>query len=379
MAEPDAPTPDEIAKAAGLLANLKTLEEQAAHFNELVQQVNSAEAQCLKELQKQRKAVKEFLRHKNTATVASSNNALADQLEVIRRKLQHLEYQFPKPAHIILRLAIGSCAPVSLKPLKLRLQYKAEYEIFKLRFCLIFIALSAMGAFVYHGRVIDAVYGFLTLYYYCTCVLREHILFVNGSRIRAWWFGHHYLSIILSGLILITPATPTYASFRLPFYIFSLYIGIVQYLQYRYQKSRLYTLVALDRARPMDTVSGDGFFSDSLEREFLLLLPFLAVGQLWQMWNSWFLLSTWKENALREWQIPVAGALFAILGAGNMLSTLWTYLKKKQGYRAQGVRGSRFTNMPGSPPVSPGVVVNGPTAFPFPAPTGAASNVSKSD
>lgn len=187
------------------------------------------------------------------------------------------------------------------------------------------------------------------LYYYCTCVLREHILLVNGSRIRTWWIGHHYLSIIISGVMLICPATPAYKAFRTPFFSFALYIAIVQFFQYRYQKSRLYTLVALDRARPMDTVAGDGFFTDSLQREFVLLIPLLVIGQVWQLWNAWVLFGLWQEQDREVWQIPASIALFAILGIGNMLTTVRTWGAKA----GRGKKSKQDTNLPGSPPISP--------------------------
>ena len=62
-------------------------------------------------------------------------------------------------------------------------------------------------------------------------------------------------------------------------------------------------LVALDRARPMDTVAGEGFFSDQLEREFLLLTPFLVAGQVWQMYMSWMLTKLWIAQEEKEWQV----------------------------------------------------------------------------
>ncbi|KAI8825996.1 TMPIT-like protein-domain-containing protein, partial [Fimicolochytrium jonesii] len=270
-----------------------------------------------------------------------------EKLELIRRKIQHLEFQFPKPAHIILRLALGSYAPVSLKPLQLRLQYKQEYEIFKLRFSLIFLAFSVLGLGVIRNRAFDAIFGFAILYYYCTCILREHILLVNGSRIRSWWFGHHYLSIILSGVLLIWPSTPAYRSFRTPFFAFAGFMQVMQYLQYRYQRSRLYVLVTLDRARPMDTVAGDGFFSASMEREFFLLVPFLVIGQLWQLYNAYILYVFWHTSEGQEgWQGLAAAILFAILGVGNTVTTLRTWRAKKKGASLPS------SLMPGSPPIT---------------------------
>ncbi|KAJ3268089.1 hypothetical protein HK104_005497, partial [Borealophlyctis nickersoniae] len=331
-----------------LLTELKTLEARATSYNNLAQQVNSEETACLKELARQRKKVKEVL--EKTKNVAQKDQSLGDLAVALQRKLQHVEYQMPQPAHIILRLALGNCAPFSLRPSQLRLEYKREYEVFKMRMTLISCALAAINLFLVDSRVLDAVFGFLLLYYYCTCVLREHILMVNGSRIRRWWSTHHYVSIITSGIILVWPATPSYAAFRGPFYSFAMFIAFIQALQYRYQKARLYVLVALDRARPMDTVAGEGFFSDQLEREFLVLAPFLVAGQLWQLYIAWMLSDIYKNQTSKEWQVLAAACLFGFLGAGNMLTTARTYMAKKKPSKEK-LR--YFPNSPASPPAPP--------------------------
>ena len=72
-----------------------------------------------------------------------------------------------------------------------------------MRMTLISCVVTGIGWLFTTSRVLDAIFGFLLLYYYCTCVLREHILMVNGSRIRNWWFAHHYICIFLSGVILV--------------------------------------------------------------------------------------------------------------------------------------------------------------------------------
>ncbi|KAI9093739.1 TMPIT-like protein-domain-containing protein [Phlyctochytrium arcticum] len=367
------PVPENAVKAAELLTELKALETKAAYYNELAHQLNSEEAAALKDLAKQRKKVKSFLHDKGVTAAASRDQVFADRVDEIRRKLQHIENQFPKPAHFLLRLALGNTAPLSLKPLAMRLHFKHEYELFKLRFTLISIGFAVIGLFLYDGRVLDALYGFTMLYYYCTCVLREHILLVNGSRIRSWWFGHHYFSILTSGVMLIWPTTAIYRAVRPILFQFFLYVGILQYFQYRYQRNRLYVLVALDRARPMDTVSGEGFFTQSLEREFFFLLPFIVTSQIWQLYNGYLLLTLWEKQLSEkaEWQALVLSALFFILGLGNMIATVRTVMsKRRKGNRRVGPKGrlavSGLTNLPGSPPISPAIMTSRSSSFPFP-------------
>ena len=43
-------------------------------------------------------------------------------------------------------------------------------------------------------RVLDLVFMFLIVWYYCTLTIRESILIVNGSRIKGWWRTHHFIS-----------------------------------------------------------------------------------------------------------------------------------------------------------------------------------------
>ncbi|KAJ3040945.1 hypothetical protein HDV00_010156 [Rhizophlyctis rosea] len=393
MSEPSEQQSSVLLEYTTLLSDLKALEARAANYNKLAQEVNSEEAACLKELAAHRKKVNKVLGQ--TKAVAEHDTSIGDMAASLQRKLKHVEYQFPRPPHILLRLALGNHAPFSLRPFKLRLEYKREYEIFKMRMTLISCLLTGVGWLFTTSRVLDAIFGFLLLYYYCTCVLREHILMVNGSRIRNWWFAHHYICIFLSGVILVSsgdfdeleggngrhdggvaskwlrpwrgiwPAGPSYDEFRKPFFPFALFIALIQALQYRYQQARLYVLVAMDRARPMDTVAGEGFFSDQLEREFLLLTPFLVAGQVWQMYMSWMLTKLWVAQVEKEWQPIVAATLFGILGAGNMLTTIRTYLAKKTTHRN---KLERYPNSPASPPISPlvtptpaSVVQNGDT------------------
>jgi hypothetical protein len=103
----------------------------------------------------------------------------------------------------MLELALGKSGPFVLRPLRRRLDYKKEYEIFKLRCTLAVCLAGLLSLFVFPYRLTDAIFCFLLLYYYCSVILREHILLVNGSRIRSWWISHHYLSVLTSGLLLV--------------------------------------------------------------------------------------------------------------------------------------------------------------------------------
>ncbi|KAJ3085346.1 hypothetical protein HK102_000080 [Quaeritorhiza haematococci] len=147
---------DALSTCNTLLAELKSLEAKAIHIHELAQTIQNEEAACLKQLSGQRKKVKDFLRqyskhHTHLASLPSSLSsststespsttsstesflkeertngkitgtrkdtkgsgsarssvtlkspdaveALDEQVGSLRRKMQHLEMQFPRPA-----------------------------------------------------------------------------------------------------------------------------------------------------------------------------------------------------------------------------------------------------------------------------------------
>lgn len=50
----------------------------------------------------------------------------------------------------------------------------------------VLIASLAIFNLVIPTRLSDMAFAFLLLYYYSTLVLREHILVVNGSKLKPW-------------------------------------------------------------------------------------------------------------------------------------------------------------------------------------------------
>jgi hypothetical protein len=124
----------------------------------------------------------------------------------------------------LLKLFLGDVV-LSLPPRR-KLRYKQAYEDFKLRFTFIFIGLSLIQLLlITTSPFFDALAFFFCLYYYSTVVLREHILVVNGSDIRAWWIVHHYVCVGVSGIMLIWPSGPSYHVLRPILLSFFIYIG----------------------------------------------------------------------------------------------------------------------------------------------------------
>ena len=123
----------------------------------------------------------------------------------------------------LLNLFLGDIV-LSLPPRR-RVKYKQAYEEFKLRFTFIFIAMGCLQL-VLQSLWLDVLSFFLCLYYYSTVVLREHILVVNGSDIRAWWIAHHYVCVGVAGIMLIWPSGPSYYLMRPLLIKLFIFIGI---------------------------------------------------------------------------------------------------------------------------------------------------------
>ena len=116
--------------------------------------------------------------------------------------------------------------------------------------------LAATNYFL-NNRVMDLLFMFLIVWYYCTLTIRESILIVNGSRIKGWWRTHHFISCVVGGVLLVWPDGPAYAEFRDQHTLFNVYVAFLQYLQYVYQKGCLYRLRSLGERNEMDiTIDG---------------------------------------------------------------------------------------------------------------------------
>ncbi|KAJ8976636.1 hypothetical protein NQ317_011144 [Molorchus minor] len=178
-------------------------------------------------------------------------------------------------------------------------KYKDEYEKFKLILSMIAIVMAVLN-FCVRFRPLELIYIFLLVWYYCTLTIRESILKVNGSRIKGWWRLHHFLSTVAAGILLIWPDNAQWSHFRNQFMAFNIYISLVQYLQFRYQRGALYRLKALGERHNMD-ITIEGFHS-WMWRGLSFLLPFLFIGYLFQLYNAYslYLLS---YNLVTTWHV----------------------------------------------------------------------------
>jgi hypothetical protein len=173
----------------------------------------------------------------------------------------------PKTGSVWVRLMLGRVNVKSVREDD-RLLRKNEYEKFRSRTNLVFLALVLVRAACYFAvpvasasslavDIAETVSLVWLLYYYTTLALRENILRVNGSAIADWWITHHYLSGTLTVVYLAWPKSdPVYDAFRPIMLVLSAIQAVTQILVTRYQSGRLYRLVAMGKASRLD-VTGE--------------------------------------------------------------------------------------------------------------------------
>ncbi|KAK2573969.1 Transmembrane protein 120B [Acropora cervicornis] len=181
-------------------------------------------------------------------------------------------------------------------PSQAGLEYKNDYENFKFKMILISMLFTILD------------------------------LYVFNYRIKGWWVAHHYVSIILSGLLLIWPDGTVYQLFRKQFFYFSLYLAFVQLLQFRYQSGVLYRLRALGISHSMD-ITKEGFQS-WMWRGLGFVIPFLIVGYVFQLYNAYTLYRLSFHPECTDWQVLALSVVFFTLFAGNMTTLLYVLQQK---------------------------------------------------
>lgn len=112
-------------------------------------------------------------------------------------------------------------------------------------------------------------------------------------------------------------------------------LGVIQYLQFAYQRGVLYRLKALGVRHDMD-ITIEGFHS-WMWKGLTFLLPFLFGGYLFQAYNSYRLYQMSKSPDA-PWQISVLSILFFALFVGNTWTTLMVVPQKLRGKLKEGYR-----------------------------------------
>lgn len=315
-----------------LCNEVKNLKDRIHALKIQQNQAHSEETSCMNDLSKKWQQLSELGQYLGNTTDLDEKKEGKLRLLNVKNDLEALDRLFPRPPHFMLRLSLGSanfCLPEAQK-----IRYKTEYEAFKLH-CTVYNFIFSLVNLYLFSFFLDLLQYFFLLYFYCSMTVREHILQVNGSRIRAWWFIHHYLSILLTGTVLIWPFSESLNAYRFPFLYYNLYLSAVQYLQYRYQMNRLYTLRALSKIGPMDITTDSA--QVHVRNNLTFLLPFLLIAHLLQYYHAYLLWLIWSNPGTLEWQPIVIAILYCLLATGNLTVTLYTYFQKL--HRTTGGRG----------------------------------------
>ena len=141
--------------------------------------------------------------------------------------------------------------------------------------------------------------------------------------------------------MLVWPDGAAYREFRDQHMLFNVYVAFLQYLQYVYQKGCLYRLRSLGERQDMD-ITIDGFHS-WMWKGLGFLLPFLYIGYMTQLYNSYTLYQLMYTHEV-TWQVPVLAMLFLVLGVGNITTTSMTIPSKLKDSK-MGMLKYRFTRL----------------------------------
>jgi len=265
----------------------------------------------------------------------------------------------PKTPPLLLYM-LGRCSQVVVSRPDLGIRLKEEYYAFRDKTVGIFVAAPTVLLLGLHrAHAVQAAEGEATLlpvlgsgiqlyvawmlYFYTSVALRENVLVMNGSNIRAWWMQHHYISIVVGLLMLTMPVeSDAFKHFGEGMLLFNIMQGLVMILQTYYQRRRLYTRIALGKSSKMDVASADS----SAASGQMLLFPVLFLLQAYQLYMG-LIMIVYHAGALASpegWldEFPQSsdlrssrtvffcGVFFIVLGLGNFFSTLATLNAKRR-------------------------------------------------
>jgi hypothetical protein len=251
-----------------------------------------------------------------------------------------------KPHGRFLRMFLG---PINVRAVRkdVQLKVKQEYNSFRDRTAFLFLVfpllLLLLRSYVWDGcfpALPVQLYQAWLLFLYTGLALRENILSVNGSDIRPWWIYHHYFAMAMA-LISLTweierqpDCSQKQKGVKL-FLYWAIMQGVAMLLQNRYQRQRLYTRIALGKARRMDVVWGE---TAGVEGQLLLLCPILFILQGFEAYVGILLLKIAIVGVVSEWQVVTCGILLIVMAVGNFVNTVQTLLSKSR-FKAKMKRG----------------------------------------
>ncbi|XP_071705824.1 uncharacterized protein [Rutidosis leptorrhynchoides] len=237
-----------------------------------------------------------------------------------------------------LRMFLG---PINVRANRkdIQLKVKEEYYSFRDKTAYLFLFFPSLLLVLWWqiwGNCFPALpvqlYQAWLLFLYTGLALRENILRVNGSDIRPWWIYHHYCAMAMA-LISLTweierqPDCAKKQKGVLLFLIWAIMQGVAMLLQNRYQRQRLYTRIALGKARRMDVVWGE---TSGVKGQLWVLLPILFVLQAFEAYVGVLLLQTAVVGVVSEWQVVACGILLVTMAVGNFANTVQTLILKSR-------------------------------------------------
>ncbi|KAJ0049459.1 hypothetical protein Pint_14957 [Pistacia integerrima] len=277
-----------------------------------------------------------------------SNNfdsKLVDKLEEDLQRATCLIYDGDASAFLptkaeggFLRMFIG---PINVRASRkdVQLKVKEEYNAYRDRTALLFLlfpsTLLILRSWIWDGCLPAfpvQLYQAWLLFLYTGLALRENILRLNGSDIRPWWVYHHYCAMLMA-LVSLTweiKGQPNCAQNQRGVQLFlqwAMMQGVSMLLQNRYQRQRLYTRIALGKAKRMDVVWGE---TAGVDGQLWLLCPMLFILQGFEAYVGLLLLRTALDGVVSEWQVIFCGVLLVLMAAGNFINTVQTLMAKSR-------------------------------------------------
>ncbi|GMY30702.1 transmembrane protein 120 homolog isoform X1 [Fagus crenata] len=220
-----------------------------------------------------------------------------------------------------------------------QLKVKEEYNSYRDRTALLFLLFPSMllilRSWIWDGCLPAfpvQLYQAWLLFLYTGLALRENILRANGSDIRPWWIYHHYCAMVMA-LVSLTweiKGQPNCSQKQRGVQLFlqwAMMQGVAMLLQNRYQRQRLYTRIALGKAKRMDVVWGE---TAGVDGQLWLLCPILFILQGFEAYVGLLLLRTALVGVVSEWQVIFCGILLVLMAVGNFANTVQTLMVKSR-------------------------------------------------
>ncbi|KAA3460005.1 transmembrane protein 120-like protein [Gossypium australe] len=220
-----------------------------------------------------------------------------------------------------------------------QLKVKEEYNSYRDRTAFLFLlfplTLLILRSWIWKGCLPAfpvQLYQAWLLFLYTGLALRENILWSNGSDIRPWWIYHHYCAMAMA-LVSITwevkgqpNCTQKQRGVEL-FLQWAMMQDVAMLLQNRYQRQRLYTRIALGKAKRMDVVWGE---TAGVDGQLWVLCPIRFLMQGFEAYVGVLLLKTAFFWVVPEWQIIFCGILLVVMAVGNFINTVQTLVAKSR-------------------------------------------------